>query len=173
MTVNIVLLLVLILSLVQFAVLLRKMEADRVERTRTLSRLEEDHTRMKAVCDGMGTVMKQAEETLAEANKELDKLKELREVAELELKALEEQPKQRLFVFDKNTIVHAKLWEVTVSNDQLIKAPKPGPTAQEWAAGRICVVGAATDRDARQRVESRFATSLGYRVVGVKRFRKP
>lgn len=172
MTVNIVLLLVLILSLVQFAVLLRRMEADKAERTRTLSRLEEDHNRMKAVCDGMGTMMKQAEDSVAEAQKELDKLKEAREAAELEVKALEEQPKQRLFVLEKGTIVHAKLWEVSVVNDQLIRASKPVPTAQEWAGGRVCVVGAATERDARVRVESRFPVSLGFKITGVRRFRK-
>lgn len=172
MTVNIVLLLILILSLVQFAVLLRRMEADKAERTRMLSRLEEDHGRMKAVCDGMGELMKQAGQALTEAGKELERLKDAREVAELELKAQEELPKQRLFVIDKNTIVHAKLWEVTVVNDQFAKVPKPGPTAQEWAAGRICLVGAATDRDARQRVESRFSTALGFRIERVQRFRK-
>lgn len=172
MTVNIVLLLVLILSLVQFAVLLRKMETDKVERARTQSRLEEDHSRMKSVVDGMATLMKQAEDSLAEITQDIEKLKDAREAAEVELKALEEKPKQRMFVIDKNTIVHAKLWEVSVMNDQLIKGSKPPPGTQEWAVGRICLIGAATERDARQRVESRFATSLGYKITGLKRFRK-
>ncbi|MFC7334656.1 hypothetical protein [Rhodocista pekingensis] len=174
MILNLILLLLFVLALVQFAVTLRRMEGDRADRHRATARLEGEHRALKEVCAEVQQRQAQADAAITEAEAELTRLKELRADAEAELHAAQQMPRQRLHMIDRAGLVHQRLWEVTVVNDGQgsLRAGPPPAQAGDWAAGRICLIGAATERDARHRIETRFPSAQGYRIIGVQRFRR-
>lgn len=178
MALNLILLLLFVLSLVQFAAILRRMERDQADRRRAAARLEAEHLALKEACEGVQQQQAQADAAIVEAEAELTRLKELREDADAECKAAQDAPKQRLLLIDRSAIIHQRLWEVALVNDGHARGslrvgpPLPPQQAAEWAAGRVCLIGAATERDARHRTETRFPSSQGYRIIGVQRFRR-
>ena len=62
----------------------------------------------------------------------------------------------------------------TIFNEQFIRSATPlnMAAAEAWQKGRICLIGASTDRDARHRSESKYPPSMGYRIHRVHRFRR-
>ncbi|HYC02948.1 MAG TPA: hypothetical protein VED40_06625 [Azospirillaceae bacterium] len=172
MLINLALGLVALACLIQAALTWRRMQSDRIARERRMVRLEEDHGRAEAARQAMQEVIDASAATLREIETATDGLRQVRDEAEIELKRLAEAPRQRLFVLDKGTIVHGKLWEVTVANDSFLRVvPAPRP-AEEWAIGRVCLFGGATEREARQRAEGRLPPNMGYRVLKLSRFRR-
>ncbi|WP_119677381.1 hypothetical protein [Indioceanicola profundi] len=173
MLVNIAFLLIFLGCLAYLAVGLRRMESDMAGSRREAERLDRQRGELNG---GIGTLLDmigQEETKLAAILLERDRLADQKEEAEVQLQTALDVPKQRLFVFDKSTLIHGRLWEVTVANPDLTSTAGGGsPTAQEWAMGRICLVGSATERDARHRAESRFPSSQGYRIIKVERFRR-
>lgn len=89
-----------------------------------------------------------------------------------ELKA---RPPVRLYVFDRLTLTSENIWEVTISNEafhELASAKRaPASLIQEWAQGRIFLLGGSTGEDAASRAGARFPGSLGYRVENIAPFR--
>lgn len=170
MFINIFLLLIFLICLIYLAIGLRRMEADMSASRRDLERLSRQEAELTGGIGTLEEMIGKEEEILRGIVVELDALKARKEEADVELQAAIDAPKQRIFVIDKSTLIHGKLWEVKVVNDALAKAG--APTAAEWADGRVCLIGSVTDRDARHRTESRYPPGQGYRIVGVERFRR-
>lgn len=172
MLANIFLLLIFLVCLAYLAVGLRRMEADLAAGRRDMNRQNRQQGEINGAVETLQTMIGEEEEKISAIVEELDKLAGQKEQAEVELQAAMEAPKQRLFIFDKVTLVHGKLWEVLVTNDTLIPTGDMAAVAAEWRTGRICLVGSATDRDARHRTESRFPSAQGYRIMAIERFRR-
>lgn len=173
MLLNIFFLLLFMVCMAYLAAGLRRMESDMAGNRRDLDRLEREERELNGAIGTLQEMIGQEEAKVAEVVGELDRLANQKEEAEVHLQAALDAPRQRLFVLDKATLIHGRLWEVTVANAGLAPAAAGGPpTAQEWAAGRICLIGSATDRDARHRTESRFPSSQGYRIMSIERFRR-
>ncbi|HYE48659.1 MAG TPA: hypothetical protein VEB20_03640 [Azospirillaceae bacterium] len=172
MMINIALTVLMIASIIQAGLSIRRMGDDRDSRTRRLMRLEEENGRLEAGCDAMKEMVDKAAAQLREIEEATAELKAVRDEVDLELKRLAEAPRQRLFVHDKAALAHGKLWEVQIANDGFLRQIPTTPPAEEWAIGRTCLIGAATDRDARQRADARFPASLGFRILKVDRFRR-
>jgi hypothetical protein len=172
--INVGLILFLVLAILQVALSLRKMEQDGRQRRVQLVKLEADQERLNRATEDFRYLMERTEKELQQQAQEIEKAKTEREAGDVELKRIQAMPKERLIVADKTTLQHPKLWEVEVVNDQLIRQATPNSmaAAEAWQRGRICLIGASTDRDARHRGESKYPPSLGYRIHRVHRFRR-
>jgi len=172
MLIQVGLVLVMLASIAYAAAVMRKIEGDVGQYQRDLRLAEEENQRLGVACNTLRTLNAQVDEELAKIRMDIAELAETRAGVETELATLEEAPKQRLFMLDRATLAHGKLWEVTVANAGGAAVALPAETAMEWANGRTYIVPGTTDRDARFRVEPRFLPSLGYRVTKVERFRR-
>jgi len=167
---NLFFLLVFLVCLALIALMLRRIEMDMRKRAHESRKLDEERDRLSVENEALVGLIQQERDAIARTEQEHRELRSRRDEAEVALKLAQDAPKDRLLVFDRATLVHGRLWEVKVVNDTLIRTAQPVPTAAEWAGGRICLVGATSERDARQRTESRFPPGQGYRILGVERF---
>lgn len=164
--------LLMLVSIAYAAAVMRKIESDVGQYQRDLRAVEEDHHRLDVACNTLRTLNAQVEEDLTRGRTELAQLQDAKAEVDAELAALEEAPKQRLFMLDRAALGHAKLWEVTVTNAGGSGALLPAETAMEWANGRVYIIQGTTDRDAKLRADPRFLASMGYRIMKVERFRR-
>ncbi|WP_114394917.1 hypothetical protein [Oleisolibacter albus] len=163
--------LLLIVSAIAFVgATLRGIEADGRLYQLEHRRSEDEHHRGSVACSTLDSMVAAADRDMLRIRTEMRRTIEERQTAEAELAVIQATPKQRLHLFDKPTLAHAKLWEVTVINTR-IESSWNAEALADWAAGRIYLLGAALDRDARHRVESRFPVSQGYRILKIGRFR--
>jgi hypothetical protein len=169
--INIALLVLLMVLLAKSADVLRRMEIESRARHNQTARLEAEQERLERATDDYRGLVEKVEKDITSQGHELHKLREEREAADEELKRIQAMPKERLLVADRATVANPKLWELEVVNEQ---AARTGSIihADAWAKGRICIIGGATERDARHRGESRFPSGLGYRIHRVSRFRR-
>lgn len=172
--VNVGLILMLVLAILQVALILRKIEQDNKARRVQTVKLEADQERLNRATEDFRYLMERTERELQQMAQEIEKAKTERDAGDVELKRIQAMPKERIIVADKTTIQHPKLWEVEVVNEQLIRnaTPLTMASAEAWQKGRICLIGATTDRDARHRSESKYPPSLGYRIHRVHRYRR-
>lgn len=164
--------LLMLVSIAYAAAVMRKIESDVSQYQRDLRTVEEDHHRLDVACNTLRTLNVQVEEDLARGRAELAQLQDAKAEIDAELAALEEMPKQRLFMLDRATLGHGKLWEVTITNAGGPGVVLPAETAMEWANGRVYIIPGTTDRDAKLRADPRFLASMGYRIMKVERFRR-
>jgi hypothetical protein len=172
-SINIVMIILMVLAIAQMAVVLRRLEIESSEEKQTTARLQEAFTQMTSDVERAGQIVQASETLLNQTMGEVERCRGLKEEVDTELMEMESRPKQRLFVPDKQTVIYAKLWEVTIVNPTLLTAPRPVPTAEEWGSGRTWLFGAPTEREAVMRAESRFPSSQGYRIINSRRFRRP
>jgi hypothetical protein len=172
--VNVGLILLLVLAVLQVALILRKMETDSRQRRQQMVKLEADQERLSRATEDFRYLLERTEKELQRVAQEIEKAKTERDAGDAEVKRIQGMPKERLIVADKSTIQHPKLWEVEVTNDQFIRSASGTniAAAEAWQRGRICLIGASTERDARHRGESKYPASLGYRINRVHRFRR-
>lgn len=172
MLIQVGLILLMLVSIAYAAAVMRRIESDVAEYQRNLRAVEEDKHKLEVACNTLRSLCDQVDGELAKVRADIAELVDGRAQAEAEIAALGEAPKQRLFMFDRATLGHGKLWEVTIVNaggsDTLI----PAESAVEWAGGRTYIVPGTTDRDAKFRAEPKFLQSLGYRIMKVERFRR-
>jgi hypothetical protein len=162
---NIGLIILLLYSLIQFALTARNIEDDRRVRERRLGRLEEELGHATAAANDAKATAEGSAREVAGLEEALAALRATRAEADAKLRELQSAPRRRLIVPDKTVLVHGRLWEVTVA-----QAANSDGAAAEGA--QVHLFGATTDRDARFRAEQRFPTSLGYRVQKVERFKR-
>ncbi|MQP64097.1 hypothetical protein GE253_01940 [Niveispirillum sp. SYP-B3756] len=173
MFIHVGLILLILVSITYAAAVLRKIEGDVVQHQRDMRTLEEEHHQLEVACNTLGELLSQVGDELASAQAEVMRLSDEKAQQEAALAALEEAPKQRLFLVDRSTLTQAKLWEVTILNGGAGNGPGvPVATSMEWAAGRTYLIAGATDRDARYRAEPRFPSGQGYRIAKIERFRR-
>jgi uncharacterized protein YgbK (DUF1537 family) len=168
MFIHVGLILLILVSLAYAAAVMRKIEADVAQHQRDMRAVAEEHHQLEVACATLGDLLSQVGDELARAQAEVMRLTDEKAQQEADLAALEEAPKQRLFLVDRATLAQAKLWEVTLVNGN----GAPPSTSLEWAAGRTYLVAGATDRDARYRAEPRFPSGQGYRITKIERFRR-
>lgn len=171
MLIQVGLILLMLVSIAYAAAVMRRIELDVVEYQRNLRAVEEDHHKLDVACNTLRSLCTQVETDVAKIRADITELADSRAQVEAEIMALSEAPKQRLFMFDRATLGHGKLWEVTITNAGG-GAPIPADAAVEWANGRTYIVPGTTDRDAKFRAEPKFLPSMGYRIMKVERFRR-
>lgn len=164
--------LVVLVSIAYAAAVMRRIETDVGEYQRDLRAVEEDRHKLDVACNTLKGLCNQVGEELAHIRADVTELTHARAQIELEINTLAEAPKQRLYMMDRTTLGHGKLWEVTVTNNGGPDSGIPADQAMEWGQGRTYIVPGTTDRDAKFRAEPRFSPSLGYRISKVERFRR-
>ena len=164
--------LLMLVSIAYAAAVMRKIESDVGQYQRDLRTVEEEHHRLDVACNTLRTLNTQVEEELAKGRADLAQLQDAKAQIDAELAALAEAPKQRLFMLDRATLGHGKLWEITVTNASGSASGLPAETSMEWANGRVYIIPGTTDRDAKMRAEPRFLASMGFRIMKVERFRR-
>lgn len=171
MIVTVACLLLIVSAIAYVGATLRGIEADGRLYQLDHRRSEDEHHRGSVACSTLDNMIAAADRDMARIKAEMRRTREERQTAEAELAAVLAAPKQRLHLFDKPTLAHAKLWEVTIVNARIEPPSGSDGFPAEWAAGRTYLLGAALDRDARHRVESRLPVSQGYRILKIGRFR--
>ncbi|OYQ35832.1 hypothetical protein CHU95_06050 [Niveispirillum lacus] len=171
MLIQVGLILLTLVSIAYAAAVMRRIEMDVAEYQRNLRAVEEDQHKLEVACNTLRALCTQVEGDVAKTRSEVTELVDSRAQIEAEIMALSDAPKQRLFMFDRATLGHGKLWEVTITNAGG-SAPIPADAAVEWANGRTYIIPGTTDRDAKFRAEPRFLPSMGYRIMKVERFRR-
>ncbi|MEA1677221.1 hypothetical protein [Nitrospirillum sp. BR 11163] len=171
---NIGLIILLLYSLIQFALTARNIEDDRRLRERRLGRLEEELGHATAAANEAKATAEGSAREVAGLEEVVATLRATRAEADAKLRELQSAPRRRLIVPDKTVLVHGRLWEVTVvPAANSVAANAAGTDAGgEVEGAQVHLFGATTDRDARFRAEQRFPTSLGYRVQKVERFKR-
>ena len=164
--------LVVLVSVAYAAAVMRRIEGDVGQYQRDLRAVEEDQHKLDVACNALRTLCNQVGEELAHIRADINELTHARAQIEMEINTLAEAPKQRLYMMDRATLGHGKLWEVTVTNNGGDGSGIPVDQAMEWAQGRTYIVPGTTDRDAKFRAEPRFLPSLGFRITKVERFRR-
>ncbi|QJE74115.1 hypothetical protein HHL28_14385 [Aerophototrophica crusticola] len=164
--------LIFLMSVAYAAAVMRRMEGDVVAFQRESRQSEEENQRLEVACTTLRGMLSEAEGEVGRIQGELATVAEAKEKAEVELAAAMNAPKDRLYILDKSSLSHARLWEVATINDMARRHAHAPGWAEEWMQGRTVLVGATTDRDARQRVEMRFPSSQGYRTMKAERFRR-
>lgn len=173
MFIHVGLILLILVSIAYAAAVLRKIEADVAHHQRDMRTVEEERHQLEVACQTLGDLLSQVGEELASAQAEVMRLADEKAQQEAALAALDQAPKQRLFLVDRATLTQAKLWEVMIVNGGSANGAVPPPaTSMEWAAGRTYLIAGATDRDARYRAEPRFPSGQGYRIAKIERFRR-
>lgn len=171
MLIQVGLILLMLVSIAYAAAVMRRIESDVAEYQRNLRAVEEDQHKLEVACNTLRSLCGQVEGELAKIRADVSELTDGRAQIEAEIMALAEAPKQRMFMFDRATLGHGKLWEVTIVNAGG-SAAIPADAAVEWANGRTYIVPGTTDRDAKFRAEPKFPSSMGYRIMKVERFRR-
>ncbi|MEC4594989.1 MULTISPECIES: hypothetical protein [Nitrospirillum] len=171
---NIGLIILLLYSLIQFALTARNIEDDRRVRERRLGRLEEELGHVTAAANEAKATAEGSAREVAGLEEAVATLRATRAEADAKLRELQSASRRRLIVPDKTVLVHGRLWEVTVvPAANSVAANTDGADAAGVSEGaQVYLFGATTDRDARFRAEQRFPTSLGYRVQKVERFKR-
>ncbi|ASG19743.1 hypothetical protein [Nitrospirillum viridazoti] len=171
---NIGLIILLLYSLIQFALTAHTIEDDRRVRERRLGRLEEELGHATAAANDAKATAEGSAREVAGLEEAVATLRATRAEADAKLRELQSAPRRRLIVPDKTVLVHGRLWEVTVvPAANSVAANTDGADAASVIEGaQVYLFGATTDRDARFRAEQRFPTSLGYRVQKVERFKR-
>ncbi|MEA1649295.1 hypothetical protein UAJ10_09720 [Nitrospirillum sp. BR 11164] len=175
---NIGLIILLLYSLIQFALTARNIEDDRRVRERRLGRLEEELGHATAAANDAKATAEGSAREVAGLEEAVATLRATRAEADAKLRELQSAPRRRLIVPDKTVLVHGRLWEVTVvpaANSVAANTDGADPAGLIEGAqvgAQVYLFGATTDRDARFRAEQRFPTSLGYRVQKVERFKR-
>ncbi|MBJ7416127.1 MAG: hypothetical protein JHC88_11870 [Niveispirillum sp.] len=164
--------LVVLVSIAYAAAVMRRIESDVVQYQRDLRAVEEDQHKLEVACNTLRGLCTQVGEEMAKLRADITEVTDARAQLEAEINALSEAPKQRLYMFDKGTIGHGKLWEVLITNAGGSESSVAGDQAVEWANGRTYIVPGTTDRDAKFRAEPKFLPSMGYRIMKVERFRR-
>lgn len=154
------------------AAVMRKIEQDVAEYQRSLHTVQEEQSRLDVACKTLNTLIHQVQDELDKARQAANQVATAKAEAEAELSALSDAPKQRIYMFDRATLGHAKLWELVVANAENINQSMPPDMGMEWATGRTYILPGTTDRDARSRADPRFPSSLGFRITKVERFRR-
>lgn len=172
MVLDVCFVLIFLLSVAYAAAVMRRMEGDVVVFQRESRQSDEENQRLEVACSTLRGMLSEAENEVSRVLGELATVAEAKEKAEVELAAAMNAPKDRLYILDRSSLTHARLWEVVTVNDMPRRHAHAPGWAEEWAQGRTVLVGATTDRDARQRVESRFPSSQGYRTIKAERFRR-
>lgn len=172
MLIQVGMILLMLVSIAYAAAVMRRIEADVIEFQRNLRAVEEDRHKLEVACTTLRTLGAQVDEEHGKIKADLAQLADSRAQVEAELAALADAPKQRLYMFDRSTLGHGKLWEVTITNAGGPESGISADAAVEWANGRTYIVPGTTDRDARFRAEPRFLQSMGFRVMKVERFRR-
>ncbi len=175
MLIQVGLILLMLVSIAYAAAVMRRIELDVVEYQRNLRAVEEDHHKLDVACNTLRSLCTQVEGEVAKIRADITELADNRAQLEAEIMALSEAPKQRLFMFDRATLGHGKLWEVTITNGSGGgggAAPIPADAAVEWANGRTYIIPGTTDRDAKFRAEPKFPPTMGYRIMKIERFRR-
>lgn len=170
MLIQVGLILLMLVSIAYAAAVMRRIESDVAEYQRNLRAVEEDQHKLEVACNTLRSLCGQVEGELAKIRADVTELTDGRAQIEAEIMALAEAPKQRLFMFDRATLGHGKLWEVTIVNAG--GSAVASDSAVEWANGRTYIVPGTTDRDAKFRAEPKFLPSMGYRIMQVERFRR-
>lgn len=168
MLIHVGFILLILVSIAYAAAVMRKIESDVSQHQRDLRTVGEEHHQLDVACNTLRDLLAQTGEELARAQAEVVMLADQKAEQEAALQALEQAPKQRLFLVDRAALAQAKLWEVSIVNG----TGAPPATSVEWAAGRIYLIPGATDRDARYRAEPRFPSGQGYRILKIERFRR-
>lgn len=172
MLIQVGLVLLMLVSIAYAAAVMRRIESDVAEYQRNLRAVEEDQHKLEVACNTLRSLCGQVEGELSKMRADIAELVDARAQIEVEIAALGEAPKQRLFMFDRTTLGHGKLWEVTIANAGGPGTIIPADSAVEWANGRTYIVPGTTDRDAKFRAEPKFLQSMGYRIMKVERFRR-
>lgn len=172
MLIQVGIILVVLVSIAYAAAVMRRIELDVADYQRNLRAVEEDQHKLDVACNTLRGLCNQVGEELAKLRADITELNEARAGVEAEINALSEATKQRLYMFDRATLGHGKLWEVTITNTGGAESGISTDSAVEWANGRTYIVPGTTDRDAKFRAEPKFLPSLGYRIMKVERFRR-
>lgn len=172
MLIQVGVILVVMVSIAYAAAVMRRIEGDVAQYQRDLRAVEEDQHKLEVACNTLRGLCNQVGEELGKLRADIAEVTDARAVLEAEIQALSEAPKQRLYMFDRATIGHGKLWEVMITNTGGAESGIAGDQAMEWANGRTYIVPGTTDRDAKFRAEPRFLPSLGYRIMKIERFRR-
>lgn len=172
MLIQVGVILVVMVSIAYAAAVMRRIEGDVAQYQRDLRAVEEDQHKLEVACNTLRGLCNQVGEELGKLRADIAEVTDARAVLEAEIQALSEAPKQRLYMFDRATIGHGKLWEVVITNTGGAESGIAGDQAMEWANGRTYIVPGTTDRDAKFRAEPRFLPSLGYRIMKIERFRR-
>lgn len=172
MLIQVGVILVVMVSIAYAAAVMRRIEGDVAQYQRDLRAVEEDQHKLEVACNTLRGLCNQVGEELGKLRADIAEVTDARAVLEAEIQALSEAPKQRLYMFDRATIGHGKLWEVVITNTGGAESGIAGDQAMEWANGRTYIVPGTTDRDAKFRAEPKFLPSLGYRIMKIERFRR-
>lgn len=172
MLIQVGVILVVLVSVAYAAAVMRRIEADVAQYQRDLRAVEEDKHKLEVACNTLRDLCTQVGEEMAKLRADIAETVDARAHLEAEINALSEAPKQRLYMFDRATIGHGKLWEVLITNTGGAEGGIAGDQAMEWANGRTYIVPGTTDRDAKFRAEPKFLPSMGYRIMKIERFRR-
>lgn len=172
MLIQVGVILVVMVSIAYAAAVMRRIEGDVAQYQRDLRAVEEDQHKLEVACNTLRGLCNQVGEELGKLRADIAEVTDARAQLEAEIQALSEAPKQRLYMFDRATIGHGKLWEVVITNTGGAESGIAGDQAMEWANGRTYIVPGTTDRDAKFRAEPKFLPSLGYRIMKIERFRR-
>lgn len=172
MLIQVGVILVVLVSVAYAAAVMRRIEGDVAQYQRDLRAVEEDQHKLQVACNTLHGLCNQVGEEMAKLRADIGEIVNARAHLEAEINALSEAPKQRLYMFDRATIGHGKLWEVLITNIGGAESGITGDQAMEWANGRTYIVPGTTDRDAKFRAEPKFLPSLGYRIMKIERFRR-
>lgn len=172
MMIQVGVILVVLVSIAYAAAVMRRIESDVAQYQRDLRAVEEDQHKLEVACNTLRGLCNQVGEELGKLRADISEVMDARAQLEAEINALSEAPKQRLYMFDRATIGHGKLWEVLITNANGAEGGTGSDQAVEWANGRTYIVPGTTDRDAKFRAEPKFLPSMGYRIMKVERFRR-